>query len=129
MGNSVNITISNFTMATYFPTTESVAEEVAFNIDQAIKKTRDRNHLRRKARYHLNVLILHAEKLETRNEDLRRQYEELQQELESQIRTSPSSSEGSSDQQPDVGAVQQSTVGTTKEPEIAGNVFDMDKLK
>ena len=37
--------------------------------------------------------------------------------------------EGSSDQQPDVGAVQQSTVGTTKEPEIAGNVFDMDKLK
>ena len=37
---SVNITISNFTMATYFPTTESVAEEVTFNIDQAIKKTR-----------------------------------------------------------------------------------------
>merc|ERR1712126_363744 len=125
----INITISNFTMATYFPTTETVAEEVAFNIDQAIKKTRDRNHLRRKARYHLNVLILHAEKLETRNEVLRRQYEELQQEFESQIRTSPSSSEGSSDQQPDVGAVQQSTVGTTKEPEIAGNVFDMDKLK
>ena len=27
-------------MANYFPTTESVAEEVAFNIDQAIKKTR-----------------------------------------------------------------------------------------
>ena len=27
-------------MVTYFPTTESVAEEVAFNIDQAIKKTR-----------------------------------------------------------------------------------------
>ena len=37
---SVNITISNFTMATYVLTTESVAEEVAFNIDQAIKKTR-----------------------------------------------------------------------------------------
>ena len=81
-------------MATYSATTESVSEEVAFNIDQAIKKTQvssinfvyllkfhlikyvpsdilfsqDRNHLRRRVRKHLNVLILHAENLETRNE-------------------------------------------------------------